>query len=107
MPNGDDKNLMRLYEVVDGFRRRFGRWPTTIRLPQFERENLLEGVLTEVGRDTLLARLDFVTDEERFCAEDASGARYAYLSRAARPNDGEPSAAEWLGVDSLTRHGAG
>jgi hypothetical protein len=106
MPNGDDKNLMRVYEAVNGFRRRFGRWPTTIRLPEISRDDLLNHVLTDAGQAAIRAKLDFVTDEDQFCAEEGSGARYTYLSGNSEPGRGEPSASEWLGVDQLTRHGA-
>jgi hypothetical protein len=80
MPNGHDKNLFRLYEVVNGFRRNYGRWPTTVRLPEISRDDLLNHVLTAAGRDAIRAKLEFLTDEDRFSAEDGSGARYTYLS---------------------------
>jgi hypothetical protein len=106
MPNGDDKNLMRVYEVVNGFRRKHGRWPTTIRLPEISCDDLLNHVLTDDGRAAIRAKLDFVVDEDEFCALDAGGAKYEYLSGRSEPPQGEASAAEWLGVDHLTRHGA-
>ena len=100
MPNGFDKNLYRVYEVVDGFRAAFDRWPTTVRLPGASLRDLMQNVLTPAGRSRIESCLTFISDEAVFAAEDQTGSRYIYLSDSGFESGG---AAAWLAVDHLTQ----
>jgi len=46
MPNGDSKNWIRFCASIDGFRARYGSWPTKVRVPNFFIEELQE-ILTK------------------------------------------------------------
>src|SRR5690606_10432127 len=102
MPNGFDKNLYRVYEVVDGFRESFGRWPTAVRMPSTSLLDLLQNVLTPAGRIRLEACLTLIPDEAEFAAEDETGRRYVYGSRR---EVGKGGAAGWLALDHLRKCG--
>jgi len=40
MPNGIDRNWIRLCGAIDGFKMRFGFWPTKVFLPQIILDDL-------------------------------------------------------------------
>ena len=96
MPNGDDKNWCRLCAAIDGFRERYGRWPTRVRMP--------EGYIRDIAhcftvRDflTVTAKIQFVSDDALFLVEDDEGGSYRYcegdFTRTLRT-----SASAWFGV---------
>lgn len=102
MPNGGDKNLVRLYEVVNGFRGKHSLWPTRARMPAACLEDLRDHVLTSDGWKSLNSRLELVTDDDRFAAEDDEGRQYVYLS-SGRPAHGR--AEEWLDIQQHVKPG--
>jgi hypothetical protein len=97
MPNGHDKNWIRLCAAIDGFRHRFGRWPTRVRM--------LEPCLTDL-RDMFTAQdfeiisknLKLIADEGSMIAEDDTGASYNYGQEGFPNEHPSPSAEQWLGV---------
>ena len=74
MPNGIDKNWYRMCAAINGFRARYGSWPTKIHLP--------EGAIQQLFSDETFARLEkvltFVYDGSPFIAEDDLGRSYNY-----------------------------
>ena len=97
MPNGHDKNWYRLCGALDGFRSRYGRWPTRVCLPSIIMNDLRN---LFAGRDflTLTSKLQFVLDDARIVAADEDGGKYSYGDEGFPDHRPNPSAAEWLGV---------
>lgn len=78
MANGHDRNLVRLLLAVEGFRARYRRWPTRVRLDQGYIEDL-QRILSDVGFENLTSKLVLVPDPEPgLHAEDDEGGRFSY-----------------------------
>lgn len=98
MPNGGDKNFVRLCAALDGFRQRHGRWPTRVVAYPAALEDLRQHVLGRAAFDAVTMKVALVEGNAGFRAEDDRGDSYDYGREGfpeSRPN---PSAAEWLGV---------
>ena len=87
---GSDRNYVRLCGAVDGFRVRYGRWPTTARLWPGCIE-VLRGCLSDAGFAKVEARLRLVEDEE--------GRSYDYGSLGFPPVQPDIPAGEWLAAE--------
>lgn len=98
MPNGDDATWVRVCAAIDGFRTRYGRWPTRVRLFAGALENLRDYVLTPAGFEVVLGIVRLVADDQAtMVAEDATGALYNYGQEGfAKPRPDEP-ARVWFG----------
>ena len=99
MPNGSDKNYVRLCVTIDGFRARYGRWPTVARVwPGFV--DNLRTVLAPEGFARLQEKLRLVEDPNAtISVEDEEGRRCDYGSvdlPEARPS---VTASEWIGAE--------
>jgi hypothetical protein len=82
--------------VVDGFRARYGHWPTRVRI--------YEGALLDFGylfsaRDmlTITAKVRLSLDDSPFIAEDDDGRTYSYGENSSGPTP-RLGAREWFGV---------
>jgi hypothetical protein len=96
MPNGHDRNLVRLLLTVEGFRARYQRWPQRIRFRQGYIDNL-QHILTEEGFLNLTSKLKLVADDvDGIFAEDDLGGVFSYGQPLS--TDGEPDipVQEWL-----------
>ena len=80
MPNGADKNLVRVRVTVAGFRAEHGSWPTRFLLPAISLEDLKDRILTAESFRRMSEKLDFVIAEDMFTAEDEQGRRHDYGS---------------------------
>ena len=83
MPNGDDKNWVRICSAIDGFRSRYGRWPKSVRLPPDYFENVVGHVLTPSGFALVSSVFTLASDcglseEVAIIAQDDSGAEFRY-----------------------------
>jgi hypothetical protein len=78
VPNGEDKNWVRLCAALDGFFVRYGRWPTRIRLPIYAIEDFRHLFAPESFR-RLMEQFDVVVDPHYFAAESDGGRRYDYM----------------------------
>ena len=58
MPNGIDKNWMRMCAAVNGFRARYQRWPVRVRLPV----NAISGLFTPKSLAKIEEKLTLVED---------------------------------------------
>ena len=101
MPNGDDKNLMRLYMAINGFRARYGSWPTTVRMFPPSLEDLRDYVLGPKQFALLAAKLQIVPDEVGMIAEDAKGRTFDYGSEGSSDREPDLHAEDWLGIKSI------
>ncbi|MBV9492130.1 MAG: hypothetical protein JO069_20745 [Verrucomicrobia bacterium] len=97
MPNGHDKNWVRLCITLAGFRARYGRWPSRVRLPRACLADLRDDLLTKEDFAKITERLTLVPDERALVAEDDQGASFTYGETFSRPNRAA-SAREWLDV---------
>ena len=94
MPNGIDKNWYRMCGAIDGFRGRYERWPTRIRL----NEGAIENLFTEESFAKLEEKLTFVYDGSPFVAEDDSGRSYNYGQEGFVDGKSDILAQAWLSV---------
>ena len=98
MPNGADRNWVRFRAAVDGFRYRFGEWPSTLRLDSKLATNLRDFLGDDAFR-ALQGKLTIHIDEQaKFIAEDERGRKYDYSREGFPPEQPRPSVEEWLGV---------
>ena len=97
MPNGHDRNWFRLCGAVDGFFVRFGHWPTRVRLsPGYVSD--LQGLFTPEDWDSILSKVDFVSEEAPIVAEDDAGNAYSYGQEGFPDERPTPDAWTWFGV---------
>lgn len=97
MPNGHDKNWFRLCGAINGFRVRYGRWPTRVRLFPVSLEDL-RSIFSQEDLARIVSLVKLVADEAPFVAEDETGANYNYGVEGFPKVRPTPSAQEWLGV---------
>jgi hypothetical protein len=98
MPNGGDKNFVRLCGALDGFKVRYGRWPIRVVIYPMSLDDLREHVLSPEAFATVMQKVRLVEGDAGFQAEDGEGNVYDYANEGfpeSRPN---PTAEEWLGV---------
>jgi hypothetical protein len=95
MPNGIDKNWIRMCAALDGFRARYGSWPTKIRLP----EGAIEALFTAGTLARLEQKVRFIYDGSPFLAEDETGRSYSYGQEGFSNQPPDIPATEWLGVE--------
>ena len=100
MPNGFDKNWVRLCAAVDGFFQRHGHWPSRVIVLPASLDNLRENVFSEETFRVLSAKLELIPGGAPMVAEDAEGNRYSYGEDGFPSSRPSPSAQEWLGVRS-------
>jgi hypothetical protein len=96
MPNGVDKNFVRLCIAIDGFRAKFGCWPTKALLADPILENL-ESLFQPATLRRLRKRISLELGDE-FAVADEHGHVFRYGIDEAPDSDDQPSAMDWLGV---------
>lgn len=101
MPNGHDKNFIRLCAAIDGFRAKYGAWPTKALLPEIVQRDLRALLGPELDR-RLRQMLPFEASEEVAVADDR-GHVFRYGTGV---NAHGPRAAEWLGISVPVREHA-
>jgi hypothetical protein len=98
MPNGHDKNWIRLLAAIDGFRVRHGHWPSRVRAFPGLLEDL-RGLFAPDDFAQITSKIKFVADDAPVIAEDESGATYSYGQDGFPDERPSPTAAEWFGVE--------
>ena len=98
MPNGFDKNWVRLCAAVDGFFQRHGHWPSRVIMFPESLEDLREYVFSKETFSVLSSKLELVPGEAPVVAVDTEGNRYSYGEDGFPSGRPSPSAQEWLGV---------
>ena len=98
MPNGHDKNWVRLCGAVDGFNVRYGRWPTRVRLFPTQLSDIRDYLFSPEDYARIIAKVTLVPDRVPMIAEDDSGATYNYGAEGFPQTSPNPSAREWFGV---------
>ena len=80
MPNGEDRNFVRFIGCIGGFRDRFNKWPTKMKLdPDFIEE--LTEVLPPEDFQKLTRKMELIADDSNpwdglYVAEDGEGHVY-------------------------------
>ena len=98
MPNGHDRNWVRVCAAVDGFYIRYGRWPTRVRLFPVTLADIRDHLFTPNDYARITSKVSLVPDEAPVIAEDDSGASYSYGKEGFPKRRPSPSAEEWFGV---------
>ena len=98
MPNGYDKNWVRFCAVVDGFRLRFGRWPTVARLDPLCLDDLRKHLFSPDSFSVLEEKIQFTAEPDCFEVADGEGRRYSYWEEGFPDRRPEVTAHRWLGV---------
>lgn len=98
MPNGWGKNWVRLCAAIDGFRARYGAWPTRVRMFPATLEHLRNDLLDPRSFAQLESKIELVGDEAPMVAEDDEGRSYSYGAEGFSEARPDVSAQEWLGV---------
>jgi hypothetical protein len=99
MPNGHDKNWVRLLGAIDGFRARYGCWPVRVRIFPESLRNLREELFSAGSFAELSGKIQLLAGPAPMVAEDDSGNRYSYGSDGFPPQRPNPDARQWLGVE--------
>lgn len=98
MPNGADKNFVRLCAALNGFRMRYGSWPSRVVIHPISLADLREYVLSPEDFRTVTGKVTLVEGDAGFRAEDDQGNSYDYGEEGFPDREPESSAQEWLGV---------
>lgn len=100
MPNGVDRNFVRFIGCLSGFRAKFNKWPTKIRLdPSFITE--FKEVMTTEDYQKMTKKISIIPDNSNpwdglYIAEDDEGNTYD-LIKYGHPSD-DVDALGWLGI---------
>lgn len=98
MPNGYGKNWIRLCAALEGFRARYGRWPSRIRIPELVAQELDE-LLTPAEYARILKKLAVISGDEGIMAEDDAGVSYDYIKEGFSKLKKDARAEAWLEVE--------
>jgi hypothetical protein len=90
-------NLSRVLETLNGFRDKYGHWPTRLRLSTSALQSLRDSHLTPPGFQTLQSKLELVAaDHERLVAEDDAGLKFDYSKEGWLGRKPPRGSDEWL-----------
>jgi len=98
MPNGHDKNWIRLCAAIDGFKVRFKHWPTKVLLHQDILYDLEVGIFTPKSMMKIREKINLVVADEPIVAQDEDGNQYNYCDEGFPKRRPKLNAAKWLGV---------
>jgi hypothetical protein len=98
MPNGADKNFIRLCAALDGFRARYGEWPVRVVIPAESLADLRDHILTPQAFESIVRKVALVAGASAFRAEDDTGRSYEYGKEGFPTVREGPRAIDWLGV---------
>ena len=94
-------NWTRVCAAVDGFRMRYGHWPTSVHIRPGMIENLRSDTFTPEDFAAINAKVSLIPDDRDgagVIAKDDSGASYDYGREGLPEVKPTPSAYEWFGV---------
>lgn len=99
MPNGENKNWVRLCAAIDGFRARYELWPDRIFIGRLEHGDLL-WMFTKQSYAKLTKKLTFIIGEDLgMAAGDDEGRKYDYGMEGFSRTPPDISARDWLDVE--------
>jgi len=81
MPNGDDKNWIRVCCSIDGFRAKYGRWPLRVRISPISYIDIIDHILSPMGFALVSSHVALVGEEDaEMVSEDDDGNSHNYGS---------------------------
>jgi hypothetical protein len=90
-------HLARTLETLNGFKDKYGHWPTILRLNSSACEALRDKHLTSKGFEVLQSRLHLIVSEtEKLMAEDPAGLTFDYVKEGWTGKSPPSAADEWL-----------
>jgi hypothetical protein len=96
-------HLSRVLETLNGFKDKYGHWPTKLRLPASAYEALRDKHLTRPGFQVLQSKLELVAGEnEKLVAEDEAGLKFDYSKEGWLGKKTPTGSDEWLWHRKLT-----
>jgi hypothetical protein len=99
MPNGHDKNLIRLFAAIDGFRVDYNRWPARILIQPESLEDIRHHLLTPSEYNQIISKIKLIElDGATFIAQDDLDGSYTYGHEGFPDKRPTPCAEEWLGM---------
>lgn len=106
MPNGSDKNWMRICFAVNGFRSRHGRWPKEVRISPTLFEDVVGHVLTPAGFALISNVFAIVSDRDlsekvAIVAVGEFHDEFRYGEESGDLQDPEPSTFDYFGIAVL------
>jgi hypothetical protein len=105
MPNGLDRNWIRLCGAIDGFRARYRLWPTRIRLSEGILNNI-KALFTFSSFAKIEEKITFIAIKDTtIIAEDDNGRRYNYCTEGFTQIPPDLTAKEWFGVNPDSKVG--
>ena len=84
--------------TIDGFRLRYKRWPTRIRLFPGTLSDLKEHVFTAQSFQKIEEHIEFIPADASIVAEDDLGGQCDYGDEGFPPTEPDIDARTWLGV---------
>jgi hypothetical protein len=100
MPNGGDKNWIRVCAAIDGFRLDYGRWPNRVRVMPSAFDDLVAHVLTPIGFALVSSYVELVPEPDaEMIADDGTGtgAEYSYGQQGFPEGELDTPTREWFG----------
>ena len=97
MPNGDDKNWVRLCIAVEGFRAIYQKWPETALLTKETAEDIKQ-LFKPLTYEAVLAKLDIVEVEDGYHIELVDKAGNSFKYGEGRDFEQDEDANSWFGV---------
>jgi hypothetical protein len=105
MPNGADRNWVRLKHSLEGFFATYGYWPSRVRLPLLCLENLRIVLFTPASWERLIEQIEFIPDESAgMISEEDAGNCVQHGKQGAPQSRPSVRAETWLGVRLETPH---
>lgn len=89
-------SLPRILITINGFRRRYGSWPTILQVDAVMADALQRETLTPRGWQAIVAKLQIQDAKGTVIAEDENGQVYEYGSESNNPASQDSSADYWL-----------
>lgn len=89
-------SLPRVLDAINCFRRRYGHWPTILRIDAAMIGALQQDNLTPAGWKALTDKMEIHSAKGTVIAEDGNGQSYEYRSEFMNPESKETSADYWI-----------
>jgi len=98
MPNGLDRDWTRACAAINGFRIKYGRWPTRLLMPDGGLRVFGELLFTPESFAKLQERIEMVEADRPFVATDDDGNEYGYGGEGFPEERPDIDAEAWLGI---------
>jgi hypothetical protein len=101
MPNGEERNWIRLCGAIDGFRSTYKKWPSKIKVFDGFISEMRDHVLGPENYAILIKYVELIEDGSPIVAEDDDGNQYSYGEVGFPSNKPDITTKEWIGIDCI------